>query len=134
MSQQVVRSHSQEYPLEDGMLFVRTEGILQTMAKLPLLLAGMIIVAVAMPLQNSFSTTKSLDLIINSDGSTHITSEIEVDTIEPDFEIELFGNSIDNFVAVGEDDFLLSSEILNDTANVETLGSPIISINYDLPD
>ncbi len=84
------------------MLFVRTEGILQTMAKLPILLAGLIIMAVAMPFQNSYSSTKTMDLIIYSDGSTHISSEIEVDSLEVDFALSLFGNEIDNFVAIGE--------------------------------
>ena len=134
MNQQLNPLHSQESILEDGMLFVRTESILQTMAKLPILLAGFIIMAVAMPFQNSYSSTKSMDLIIYSDGSTHISSEIEVDSLEVNFALSLFGNQIDNFVAIGENDVLLSAEIVNDTATVGTFGSSTISINYDIHD
>ncbi|MCH8324732.1 MAG: MarR family transcriptional regulator [Thaumarchaeota archaeon] len=134
MNQQLNPLHRQESILEDGMLFVRTESILQTMAKLPILLAGFIIMAVAMPFQNSYSSTKSMDLIIYSDGSTHISSEIEVDSLEVNFALSLFGNEIDNFVAIGENDVLLSAEIVNDTATVGTFGSSTISINYDIHD
>ena len=134
MNQQLNPLHRQESILEDGILFVRTESILQTMAKLPILLAGFIIMAVSMPFQNSYSSTKSMDLIIYSDGSTHISSEIEVDSLEVNFALSLFGNQIDNFVAIGENDVLLSAEIVNDTATVGTFGSSTISINYDIHD
>ena len=134
MNQQLNPLHRQESILEDGMLFVRTESILQTMAKLPILLAGFIIMAVAMPFQNSYSSTKTMDLIIYSDGSTHIYSEIEVDSLEVDFALSLFGNQIDNFVAIGENDVLLSAEITNDVATIGTFSSSTISINYDIHD
>ena len=134
MNQQLNPLHRQESILEDGMLFVRTESILQTMAKLPILLAGFIIMAVAMPFQNSYSSTKSMDLIIYSDGSTHISSEIEVDSLEVNFALCLFGNQIDNSVAIGEHDVFLSAEIANDTVTVGTFGSSTISINYDIHD
>jgi len=134
MNHQIAQFHTQEYALEDGMLFVRTEGILTTMIKAPILLAGIIIVAAVMPLQSSFSSTRSLDLIIYPDGTTHISSEIEVEPLEPDFEVNLFGTSIDNFVAVGENNFLLSSTLFDETALVETLGSTTISIDYDIHD
>ena len=84
------------------MLFVRTEGILHTMIEATLLIAGLIVVGFTMPIQNSFGLTRSLDLIIYADGSTHITSEFEVDSQQPDFEIDLFGSTVDNFVAIGE--------------------------------
>lgn len=134
MNQQLNPLHRQESILEDGMLFVRTESILQTMAKLPILLAGLIIMAIAMPFQNSYSSTKTMDLIIYSDGSTHIYSEIEVDSLEADFALSLFGNEIDNFVAIGENDVLLSAEITNDVSTIGIFGSSAISINYDIHD
>lgn len=134
MNQQLNPLHRQESILEDGMLFVRTESILQTMAKAPILLAGLIVMAVAIPFQNSFSLPKSMDLIIYSDGTAHISSEIEVDSLEPDFTVNLFGNEIDNFVAISENDFLLLTEVTNDTATIATFGSSLISINYDIHD
>ncbi|MCE9617244.1 MAG: MarR family transcriptional regulator [Nitrosarchaeum sp.] len=119
---------------EDGMLFVRTDGILETMVKAPLILAGLIIVAIVMPLQTSFSSTRTLELVIYSDGSTHVSTQIDVDPLEPDFELDLFGKSIDNFVAVGDAGFLLSEEIIEDKAIIDTLGSSSIIIDYDIHD
>ena len=116
------------------MLFVRTEGILNTMIKAPLILAGLIVVAFAMPIQTSFSSTRTLELTMYSDGSTHISTLIEVDSLSPDFEIDLFGPSVDNFVAVGDDGFLLSSEIIENKATIDTLGSSTITIDYDVHD
>ncbi len=116
------------------MLFVRTEGILNTMIKAPLILAGLIVVAFAMPIQTSFSSTRTLELTMYSDGSTHISTLIEVDSFSPDFEIDLFGPSVDNFVAVGDDGFLLSSEIIESKATIDTLGSSTITVDYDIHD
>ena len=116
------------------MLFVRTEGILPTMTKALILLAGIIIASVVIPLQNSFSSTRSLDLIIYPDGSTHVYSITEIDSLEPDFAVNLFGSSIENFVAIGENNFLLSADLTDKTAHVETFGSSTISINYDIHD
>jgi len=134
MNQEMIVPHRQDSIQEDGMLFVRTESILSTMIKAPIILAGLIIVTAAIPLQNSFSSTKTLDLIIFQDGSTHVSSLIEVDPLEPDFTVNLFGNSIDNLVAITENDFLLSTEITGSTVLVETFGSPIISLDYDTHD
>ena len=116
------------------MLFVRTEGILPTMTKALILLAGIIIASVVIPLQNSFSSTRNLDLIIYPDGSTHVYSITEIDSLEPDFAVNLFGSSIENFVAIGENNFLLSADLTDKTAHVETFGSSTISIDYDIHD
>ena len=134
MNQEMIEPHRQYSIQEDGMLFVRTEDIPPTMIKAPIILAGLIIATAAIPLQNSFSVTRTLDLTIFQDGSTHISSLIEVDPLEPDFTVNLFGNSIDNLVAVAENDFLLSTEITGSTVLVETFGSSIISLDYDTHD
>ena len=134
MNPDLVPVHSGESIREDGMLFVRTDGILETMVKAPLILAGLIIVAVVMPLQTSFSSTRTLELVIYSDGSTHVSTQIDVDPLEPDFELDLFGKSIDNFVAVGDTGFLLSEEIVEDKALIDTFGSSSIIIDYDIHD
>ena len=57
-----------------------------------------------------------------------------MDPLEPDFEVDLFGPSIDNFVAVGENGFLLSSEIIDDKVTIDTFGSSSITIDYDIHD
>jgi len=134
MNPEIVPNYRKEILREDGMLFVRTEDILEIMIKIPLLVASLIIVAFTMPVQTSFSSTRTLDLILYSDGSAHILSKLDVDPLDPDFEVDLFGPSIDNFVAIGENGFLLSSEIIGDKATIDTFGSSTITINYDIQD
>ena len=134
MNPEIVPIHRKEFLREDGMLFVRTEGILETMVKAPLIIASLIVVALAMPIQTSFSSTRTLDITVYSDGSAHISSQLEVDPLDPDFEVNLFGPSIDNFVAVGENGFLLSSEIIDNKVTIDTFGTSSITIDYDIHD
>ena len=134
MNPEIVPIHRKESLREDGMLFVRTEGILETMVNAPLIVAGLMVVALTIPFQTSFSSTRTLDLTIYSDGSAHVSAQIDVDPLEPDFEVDLFGPSIDNFVAVGENGFLLSSEIIGDKVTIDTFGSSTITIDYDIHD
>jgi len=135
MNSEIVPIQRIEYLREDGMLFVRTDGILETMVNTPLIIAGIIIVALTMPIQTSFSSTRTLDLIIQSDGSTHITSEIDVDSLASDFELSLFGSSVDNFVAFELiSGSLLSGDIIDDKVIVDTLGSSSIVVDYDIHD
>jgi len=134
MDPEIVPIHRKEFLREDGMLFVRTEGILDTMVKIPLLVASMIIVAAIMPIQSSFGSPRILDLIIYPDGSTHVSSEIDVDPLVTDFELDLFGSTIDNFVVVNENGFLLTTDVLGNSALVETFGSSVITVEYDIHD
>jgi uncharacterized membrane protein len=134
MNPEIVPIHRKESLREDGMLFVRTDGILETMVKAPLIIAGLIVVALTIPIQTSFSSTRTLDLTLYSDGSAHISTQLDVDPLEPDFEVYLFGPSVDNFVTVGENGFLLSSEIIGDKVTIDTFGSSSITIDYDIHD
>jgi uncharacterized membrane protein len=104
------------------------------MVKAPLIIAGLMVVALTMPIQTSFGSTRMLDLTLYSDGSAHISSQLEVDPLDPDYEVSLFGSFIDNFVVVGENGFLLSSEIIDDKAMIDTFGSSSITIDYDIHD
>ena len=119
---------------DDGILFVRNESILDTMVKTSLLVASMIIVAALLPIQSSFSTPRDLDLIIYPDGSTHISTEIDVDPFLTDYEVDLFGSTIDNLVVLGDDGFLLDVDVMDGTALIQTFGSSVITIEYDIHD
>ena len=130
MKPEIVQIHRKEYLREDGMLFVRTDGILETMVRASFILAGLIVIALTIPLQTSFSSTRTLDLIIQSDGSTHVSSNIDVDSSY--FELSLFGSSIDNFIAIGENDSLLFGDIIDDKVIIDTLGSSSITVDYDI--
>ncbi len=134
MIPQIVPENRNQDIREEGMLFVRTEGITHTLIKAPLLMAGLIAILVVVPLQNSFGSTRSLDLILYPDGSAHVSLQLQVDSLQPDFRVDLYGTTIDNFVAVGENGFLLTSEIQGNSTIVETFGSSEITIDYDIHD
>jgi len=134
MNPEIVPIHRKETIQQDGMLFVRSEGILKTMIKAPLIIAGLIFVSLVIPIQTSFSSSRTLNLVIYSDGSVHISNQIDIDPLLPDYELELFGSSIDNFVAVGDTGFLLSDEIIENKATIDTFGSSSIKIDYDIHD
>ena len=119
---------------DDGILFVRNDCIFDTMVKTPLLVASMIIVAALLPIQSSFSSPRDLDLIIYPDGSTHISTEIDVDPFLTDYEVDLFGSTVDNLVVLGDDGFLLDVDVMDDTALIQTFGSSVITIEYDIHD
>ena len=119
---------------DEGILFVRNDCIFDTMVKTPLLVASMIIVAALLPIQSSFSSPRDLDLIIYPDGSTHISTEIDVDPFLTDYEVNLFGSTIDNLVVVGDNGFLLDADIIDNTALIQTFGSSVITIEYDIHD
>ena len=135
MKPEIVPTHERESLGENGMLFVRTDGILETMVKAHLMLAGLIIVALMVPMQVSFSSTRTLDLFIQPDGSTHVTSEIDVDPSSFNFELDFFGPSVDNFVAFEvASGSLLSVDIVKDKAVIDILGSSSIVVDYDIHD
>ena len=119
---------------DDGILFVRNEGIFDTMVKTSLLVASMIIAAALIPIQSSFSSPRDLDLIIYPDGSTHISAEIDIDPFLTDYELNLFGSTVDNLVVVGDNEFLLDASIMGDSVLIQTFGSSVITIDYDIHD
>ena len=125
---------SKKFLGDEGILFVRNDSIFDTMVKLPLLVASMIVVAALMPIQSSFSSPRDLDLIIYADGSTHVSTEIDVDPFLTDYEVNLFGNTIDNLVVIGDDGFLLDVDVIGDTALIQTFGSSVVTIEYDIHD
>ena len=119
---------------DDGILFVRNEGIFDTMVKTSLLIASMIIVAALIPIQSSFSSPRDLDFTIYPDGSTHVSTEIDVDPFLTDYELNLFGSSIDNLVVIGDNEFLLDTDIIDNYVLIQTFGSSVINIEYDIHD
>ncbi len=119
---------------DDGILFVRNDRIFDTMVKIPLLVASVIIVAALIPIQSSFSSPRALDLIIYPDGSTHVSTEIDIDPFLNDYELDLFGSTIDNLVVIGDNEFLLTIDVIDNSALIQTFGSSIINVEYDIHD
>ena len=119
---------------DDGILFVRNDDILDTVVKTFLLVVSVIVVAALIPIQSSFSSPRALDLIIYPDGSTHISTEIDLDPFQNDYDLDLFGSTIDNLVVIGDNEFLLATDVIADSALIQTFGSSIISVEYDIHD
>ena len=135
MQQQVCLPKSTCYiPPEKGILFVRISYILTTLVQVPIIAIGLILIAITPFTQQSFGSTKTLDFTIYVDGTAHVFYESEVDPFEPDFLVELFGNTIDNFVAQDENGLLLSSQIIDSTAIIQTLGASAVKVDYDSHD
>jgi len=125
---------SKKFLEDDGILFVRNDGIFDTMVKTLLLVASMIIVATLLPIQSSFSSPRDIDIIIYPDGSTHVSMEIDVDPFLNDYELDLFGSTIDNLVVLGDNEFLLITDVIDNSVLIQTFGSSLITIEYDIHD
>ncbi len=119
---------------QEGILFVRIANILTIMVRAPLIAVCFVLVALASIPQYTFGVSKVLDFTIYTDGTTHVFYQIEVDPLQPDFTMKLFGISIDNFVAQDENGLLLSSQIDGNNVIIETLGASQVKIDYDTAD
>jgi uncharacterized membrane protein len=104
------------------------------MTRIPLLVASLIIVLALIPIQSSFGSPRNLDLMIYPDGTTHVSTEIDVDPLSIDYELNLFGSTIDNFVTINENGFLLNHEIIGNSVLIETFASSVIFVEYDIHD
>jgi len=116
----------------DGMLLSPTDA-LSLMARVPIAVFVLILLAMTVPLQHSFGSNRTLDFFLFPDGSTHVTYSLDSDPLLPDTQISLFGDSIENLVIEDEVGFPLTVQPLvdNSVLDIETLGSSNILINYD---
>jgi len=130
--QQIVAQKHQSSGVE--MLFVGNMDVLSTMARIPIVVIGLVLVALSAPIQQSFASSRTLDFTIYQDGSTHVFYELEVDPLELEITVELFGKMIENITIIDEDGFLLSNEVDHNLAVIETFGASHISIDYDTQD
>ena len=134
MNPQLVLCNPQEPLPGDGILFVRIQSILTTMVKLPIIALGLVVLAIGMPIQNSLSAIRTIDFTIYQDGSAHVFYQTETDPLSPDFTVKLFGKTTENLVAQDENGLLLTSNIRDDIAQIETFGASMITIDYDTHD
>ena len=116
------------------MLLVRNTDILSTMVRIPIVVIGLVLVALSAPIQQSFGSSRTLDFTIYPDGSTHVFYELDVDPLKLEIMVELFGEMIENITITDEDGFLLSNEINHNSVIIETFGASHISIDYDTQD
>jgi len=130
--QQIVAQKHQT--LEKGILFVRNTDILSAMVRLPIVVMGLVLVALCAPIQQSLASSRTLDFTIYSDGSTHVFYDLETNPLEPEFMVELFGQVLENVTIIDEEGFLLSYEINANVALIETFGASHITIDYDTQD
>jgi len=132
--EQIVKLAEPEYARQEGILFVRITNILTIMVKAPIIAICFVLVTLALLPQHTFGVSKVLDFTIYTDGTTHIFYETEIDPLQPDFTMKLFGTNIDNLVAQDENDLLLSSQIDGNNVTIETLGASQVKIDYDTAD
>ncbi len=116
----------------DGMLLSPTDALI-LMARVHVAALVLILLAMSVPLQHSFGSTRTLDFFLFPDGSTHVTYFLESDPLLPDTIVPLYGNSFENLLVEDENGFPLTTQspIENEILDVETLGSSNILINYD---
>jgi len=130
MNQESVCCEWLEDSKNDGILLTPTEA-LSLMARVPLAVFVLILLAMSVPLQHSFGSNRTLDLFLFPDGSTHVTYSLESDPFLLDTEVSLYGDSFENLVAEDENGFPLTTQSEKNLLQVETLGSSNILINYD---
>ena len=130
MNQKAVLCSEKDQSSEAAML-LRVSETLTTMIKVPIAVFVLILLAMAVPLQHSFGSNKTLDFSIYSDGSTHVFLELDADPSQPDFQVNLFSNSIENLIVQDENGNLLSTQIDGSFIDIETFGASKISISYD---
>ncbi|MGQ0794792.1 MAG: helix-turn-helix transcriptional regulator [Nitrosopumilaceae archaeon] len=123
-----------EYARQERMIFVRITNILTMMARAPLIAVCFTLVAIASIPHYAFGVSRVLDFTIDTDGTTHVFFSTEVDPLEPDFTMKLFGTSVDNLIAQDENDLLLSSQIDGKNVVIETLGASQVKVDYDTAD
>ena len=104
------------------------------MVRMPIVVIGLMLVALSVPIQQSFASSRTLDFTIYPDGSTHVFYELDVDPLKLEILTDLFGEMIENITIIDEDGLLLSSEIDHNSAVIETFGASQISIDYDTQD
>ncbi len=114
--------------LVKGMLFVRSMDILTSMVRIPIIVLGLLLVALTIPIQQSLASSRTLDFTIYSDGSTHVFYELESDPLELETTVKLFGNTIENITIFDEDGFILSNELHDNIAVIETFGASQYSL------
>lgn len=91
---------------------------------------------VSYPAVSSFlaPTVSDLELVLYSDGLVHVSYALALDPLAPYVTVDLYGSAVDNFVAVGENGFILSEDISNTTAVIHTFGTATAMIDYDIHD
>ena len=132
MNQESVYCGWLEDSKNDGMLLSPTNALI-LMARVHVAAFVLILLAMSVPLQHSFGSTRTLDFFLFPDGSTHVTYFLESDPLLPDTIVPLYGNSFENLLVEDENGFPLTTQspIENEILDVETLGSSNILINYD---
>ena len=77
------------------MLLVGNTDILSAMVRIPIVVIGLVVVALSIPIQQSLGSSRTLDFTIYSDGSTHVFYELETNPLEPEFSTKLFGTTLE---------------------------------------
>ena len=75
-----------------------------------------------------------LEMFLYTDGLVHVSYSIMVDTLSPHVVVNLYGMSVDNFVAVSSSGLLLTADVADGEAVIHTFGADMVVVNYDIHD
>lgn len=75
-----------------------------------------------------------LQVEVYTDGLAHVSDRMEPDPQSPLLSVSLLGAEVDNFVATGQNDTLLTADFTGDIVLINAFGSSAVSINYDVHD
>lgn len=95
---------------------------------------GVALVLTTLMVSMAYGSVQTMDLIIYPDGLVHVSTLLKTDRLDPVFRLELFGTEIDNFVAIGEGNILLSAAFQGEVAILDTFDSTTFTAEYDIHD
>lgn len=93
-----------------------------------------LVLATTLVVSTTYGSVQTMDLIIYPDGLVHVSTTLKTDRLDPVFRLELFGTEIDNFVAIGEGNILLSAMFQGEVAILDTFDSTTFTAEYDIHD
>ena len=93
-----------------------------------------LVLATTLMVGTAYGSVQTMDLIIYPDGLVHVSTLLKTDRLDPVFRLDLFGTEIDNFVAIGEGNILLSAVFQGEVAILDTFDSATFTAEYDIHD
>ena len=97
-------------------------------------LGAALVLATTLMVSITYGSVQTMDLTIYPDGLVHVSTLLKTDRLDPVYRLNLFGTEVDNFVAIGEDNILLSAMFQGEVAILDTFDSATFTAEYDIHD
>lgn len=82
----------------------------------------------------SYGSVQTLNVEIYTDGLAHVTAQLIPEEQSPALNIVLLGTEVDNFMATGQNNTLLTSEVAGGSVLLNTFDTEMVTVNYDIHD